>query len=251
MDLAPIYRLRLFTLAQFASTLSVPLPTASVMLQRLKKRGVVKTIRRDTYCVTNPATGDVMADAYEIGSGINNSAYISYHSALEFHGMAQQPFYDVLVTSDERFRCFSFGGMDFRWCAGNIGGVGVVTPVGNPLVRVTDRERTIVDCADRIDRAGGVEELTHSLEGLTFVDEDKLVHYLALYNKAFLYQKVGFLLERIKGQAGISDAFIAVCRDGKRHNVKWMANDDVPCIYVKEWGLYVPKTLKEECYELV
>lgn len=72
---------------------------------------------------------------------------------------------------------------------------GVITPKGNPYVRVTDLERTVIDCCDRIERAGGIEELLHCMEGISLFDESKLEKYLALYNKAFLYQKVGFILE--------------------------------------------------------
>lgn len=37
------------------------------------------------------------------------------------------------------------------------------------------------------------------------LDEDKPRRYLQLYDKAFLYQKTGFMLERIQAQAHISD----------------------------------------------
>ena len=82
---------------------------------------------------------------------------------------------------------------------------GVITPKGNPYVHVTDLERTVIDCCDRIERAGGIEELLHCMEGISLLDEPKLEKYLALYNKAFLYQKVGFILEHSKEHHHISD----------------------------------------------
>ena len=94
-----------------------------------------------------------------------------------------------------------------------LGEDGVITPKGNPLVRVTDLERTLLDCFDRIDRAGGIEELLHCMESVVLLDENKLSGYLKLYNKSFLYQKTGFLLERIKDRAHVSDEFICTCRE--------------------------------------
>ena len=41
---------------------------------------------------------------------------------------------------------------------------GVITPKGNPYVHVTDLERTVIDCCDRIERAGGIEGIA-SLHG--------------------------------------------------------------------------------------
>jgi len=39
------------------------------------------------------------------------------------------------------------------------------------LVKVTDIERTIVDCFDRIARAGSMEELIHSISLITYLNE--------------------------------------------------------------------------------
>ena len=74
----------------------------------------------------------------------------------------------------------------------------MMTPKGNSYVRVTDVESTLLDCFDRIDRAEGIEELLHCMEGIVLLNEERLIDYLARYDKAFLYQKTGYLLERIK-----------------------------------------------------
>jgi predicted transcriptional regulator of viral defense system len=60
------------------------------------------------------------------------------------------------------------------------------------LVRVTDEERTVIDCIDRIDRAGGLEELLHAIAAMTYLNENKLLNYLEIYDKQFLYQKTVF-----------------------------------------------------------
>ncbi|MDR0988136.1 MAG: hypothetical protein LBM06_01555, partial [Prevotellaceae bacterium] len=52
---------------------------------------------------------------------------------------------------------------------------GILNPTGNPLVKVTDLERTVIDCLDYIDRAGGLEELVACLTLITYLKEDKLM----------------------------------------------------------------------------
>ncbi len=132
----------------------------------------------------------------------------------------------MFVKSQTRFNPFAYDDVDYVYCR-NIGeSHSVVVPKGNPYVRVTDLEATLIDCLDRIDRAGGIEELLHCMEAVILVNEDKLVKYLAGYNKTFLYQKTGYLLERIKEQANISDSLIDLCRSKGIQSVKWLTNSD-------------------------
>ena len=123
-----------------------------------------------------------------------------------------------------------------------------MTPKGNPYVRVTDIESTLLDCFDRIDRAGGIEELLHCMEAIVLLDEEKIINYLEKNDKTFLYQKTGYLLERIKEQANISDSLIELCRTKGTKSVKWLTNDEDSDTFVSKWRTYVPQELtsKEE-----
>lgn len=124
----------------------------------------------------------------------------------------------------------------------------MMTPKGNPYVRVTDMESTLLDCFDRIDRAGGIEELLHCMEGIVLLNEERLIDYLARYDKAFLYQKTGYLLERIKEQANISESLLELCRAKGTKSVKWLTNNEESDTFVNKWRMYVPQELtsKEE-----
>lgn len=82
-----------------------------------------------------------------------------------------------LCWQQSRFKDFAFEGIDFVYCAAPFEPTaenGVITPKGNPYVRITDLERTVIDCCDRIERAGGIEELLHCMEGISLLDEPKL-----------------------------------------------------------------------------
>ena len=157
-----------------------------------------------------------------------------------------QVFYNAYVGSESRFNRFTFGGTEFEHCVAPISvdaESGVITPAHSPHVRVTDLERTFVDCCDRLDRSGGAGELVHCFEGIVMLDEDKLRRYLQLYGKAFLYQKTGFMLERIQKQAHISDELIDFCRDQAGNSVKRLTNASDSTHYVSRWKLYVPNDL--------
>lgn len=241
-DIGILYKQKAFTLEYVARMLSISKPAAAKALLRWQERGIVRQIRKNMYTAIDLANGNPIADRFEVASHISATSFVGWHSALELHGLAHQQFFEMYVGSESRFTHFEFEGVTFNYCAapllGEDSGIGFAQ--GNPHVRVTDLERTLVDCFDRIDRAGGPEELMHCMEGLLRVDEERLVHYLQLYDKDFLYQKAGYLLERIKVQAAISDDLINLCRSNGVRYAKRLTNKSDSNRYVSAWKLYVP-----------
>lgn len=250
--LSILYKLRIFTLEELSEALKDRVKSVEGLLARYKQQGWIVAIRRNTYCVVDIASRLPVCNKYEIGSHLSSSACISYHTALEFHGLAHQPFNEAFVKSMSRFNPFSFDDVNYTYCRQAKEIIGVMIPKGNPHVRVTDVESTLLDCIDRIDRAGGIEELLHCMEGVVLLNEEKLASYLARHDKAFLYQKTGFLLERIKEQANISESFLELCRAKGTKSVKRLTNSEESETFVNKWRIYVPQELtsKEE-YELI
>ena len=235
MDLKAIYQLRIFSLEDVMDALSVTKPSATKLLQRLRDKGIVQHIRKNLYTAIDLASEQPLVDKYEVGSSVSPTSYIGWHTALEFHGLAHQVFYNAYVGSESRFNRFTFGGTEFEHCVAPISAdaqSGVITPTHSPHVRVTDLERTFVDCCDRLDRSGGASELVHCLEGIVMLNEDKLRRYLQLYDKAFLYP-----------QAHISDELIDFCRKQAGNSVKRLTNASDSTRYVSRWKLYVPDDL--------
>lgn len=211
--------------------------TAKHILQSYKKAGYIKSIRRNLYVALDLASKNLLASRFEIGSQINESAYISFHSALEYYGVANQVYYKVTVSSDERFRSFEYNGITYEACRSRIH-QGILSPQQTPLVSVTDIERTVVDCIYDIDLAGGLEEILESLSLIPSLNAAKLIMYLENYNQIFLWQKVGFLLENYKDMLKISNDFFTVCRN-HIHDHKQYLEYDENMVYYPEWKLYV------------
>lgn len=80
----------------------------------------------------------------EIGSNITNSSYISHHSTFSYYGFTNQAFYEIYVSSDTRFNDFVFEGITYRFVQSKLS-EGIVKTMTNPLIYITDIERTIVD----------------------------------------------------------------------------------------------------------
>ena len=217
--------------------------TASSLVTSYLKKGYITKIKRNLYSAVNLETKAVLVDKFKIGSSITPNAYISHHSAFEFHGVGHQLFFEVYVSSGYQFRDFTFDGLTYRYIASKTN-EGITTYNTNRGVRVTDLERTVVDCLKDIDKAGGLEEVLQCLRLITFLDSDKLKKYLQLYNIQVLFQKAGYILEHFKEAVKLSDGFFDFCRSNINKSVRYFGNpDDKGLIYNPTWRLYVPKDL--------
>lgn len=216
--------------------------TAKGLLSSYKKQALVIQIRRNLYSATDLATKTTLANKFEIGSQISFSSYISYHSALEYHGIAHQIFYNLFISTDSRFNDFDFEDMHYTYCKSN-NSKGVEMPLMNSLVRVTTLERTVVDCIDQIGRAGGLEELIHCISMITYLDESKLQDYLEVYNKSFLYKKVGFILQIFQNELKLTTNFISLCHQKGALHVKSLTDAEESDTFYKEWNIYAPKNI--------
>ena len=216
--------------------------SAKDLLYNYKKQKLVCQVRRNLYAATDLTTKKCIASKFEIGSNITPSAYISYHAALEYHGIALQLFYSLYVSSEGRFNNFEFDGINYTYCESKIK-PGVYTPNLDSLVKVTDIEQTVVDCIDRIDRAGGIEELIRSISLITYFNEEKLKLYIDRCAKAFLYQKTGFILSYFQQQTKISDNFILHCKKNIGKGVRYLTIREESPIFFKEWNLCAPEDI--------
>lgn len=216
--------------------------TAKDLLYNYKKQRLICPVRRNLYAVTDLATKECLATKFEIGSNITPSSYISYHTALEYHGIAHQLFYGLYASSESRFNNFEFNEISYIYCESRIKS-GSYTPTMNSLIKVTDIERTVVDCIDRIDRAGGLEELIQSISLITYLNEEKLKLYIDAYAKAFLYQKIGFILLYFQQQIKISDNFILHCKKNIDKSVRYLTTREESPVFFKEWNLCAPENI--------
>jgi predicted transcriptional regulator of viral defense system len=216
--------------------------SAKDLLYNYKKQKLICSVRRNLYVATDLATKKSIATKFEIGSNITPTSYISYHTALEYHGIAHQVFYDLYVSSEGRFNNFAFDGINYQYCESKIN-LGVLTPNLDSLVKVTDIERTVIDCIDRIDRAGGLEELIHSFSLITYLNEEKLKLYIDEHAKTFLYQKTGFILSYFRQETKISDNFIFYCKQNIGQSVRYLTTREESPVFFKEWNLCAPENI--------
>ncbi len=114
-------------------------------------------------------------------------------------GVAQSAFYNVVyVATPRRLRPFEYRESRFAPVATPATllelGVEEMKRSGETL-RVAGRELALAQCADRLDLAGGFDELAQSLNGFPSLRWDVLSQILSKFDKVALYRKVGFLVD--------------------------------------------------------
>lgn len=215
---------------------------AEVLLLTYQKRGYIQKIRRDLYCSLNLATGLPDVSRYEVACAIQIDAYIAYHTALEYHGLAHQFWYDVQVATTRPFVHFEHAECAFLPVP-NKTNYGIEEPRFDRGVRVSNIERTIVDCIVRLDLAGGAEEFVHCMEGIKTLRAKEIINVLQAYNASVAYQKVGCALELLKLPVDNINQVLEVCCNNAGSVVNFLTNREESTVYQCKWKLYVPECL--------
>lgn len=217
--------------------------TARVALEKLLKENMVLKIRNGLYTCVSGENGGPVANRYQVASAITPSSYVSHHTAFEYYGSVDQVFYEVYVGSETRFHDFEFDGYTYHYVKGQMKD-GIVSPEFGGGVRVTDKERTIIDSIKDMNLIAGLEEVLSCVISVANIDEEKMSDYMVQYDSAFLYQKIGFIFSEYQSELGISDAFINLCKDKIGNSKRYLTNGISSPTYSSEWKLVYPRNIK-------
>ena len=215
------------------------------LLQRLKKQGRMRQIANGVYSGTFTAAP---LNRYRVPSALRDDAVVALHSALEFHGLANQTFQTVYYFSARPRKDVVFDGVTYHSVVPPRPSLAPAhrlfqTERGAENVLLTGRERSFVDCLFFLDYSGGVEELDKSLAMFPSFDFEAALAYLKLLRSPWLYSRLGFLLDRhadklfFRGKA--RDCFLHKLPRG----VVYLANKRPGQRWVSTWKLMVPETL--------
>ncbi len=205
------------------------------------KKGYIERIKQDLYAVVSLETSLPIPSRYQIASHVADDSYVSYHSAFEYYGYANQVFYDMYVSTGKRVHPFSYDGINYHIVVSK-GKVGVTEP-GNDI-RVTSIERTVIDSIEDFEKIGGLEELLHCISMIPSLSSDKLLEALDIYRYGKLYQKTGYLLENFREDLTIPESFFEECEKHISESKAYFSEDRKDFVFYKRWKLYAPNNLR-------
>lgn len=236
-----------FTLDEFRREMGTG-HSAYNLLTRAVRRGLADRVMRGVYVSRAGRFSNEEPDPYLVAAATSPDAVMVYHSALELHGLAHSPSRRVQFTATRstprfNYRDFEFRRYDLPRGVDPAGAVKSTLLVSRPggIVRVTTRERTLVDCLNRVDLSGGLEEVFRSLAALPYVDAGNVLAYLKELESPTAVARTGWLLEQRAREWYVSEDALEEMRSMLARGPYYLARSNEAGTWVPSWRLYLPE----------
>jgi len=213
-------------------------------ITNLREKGYFQKIKKGVYAVVPPnlVGEDFNPDKFLVAGKVKDDYYISHHSALELHGMAQSTYNRVWVTTKNPAKHFDYKSISYRFITTKYYfGITEVNRQGTKI-KVSDREKTFLDCTRKIKYVGGLEELMKSLNNFPSLNWEKLLNYLGRFGENKLFQKTGFILDNLEFKVPEE---LKEKLSKEVSNKTYYLDKNKESRHVKEWNLMVPKNFEE------
>jgi len=174
-------------------------------LRILERKGWIARIERGKYLVIPLEAGPERKwseDSYLIATELVQPAAIAYWSAIRHWNWTEQIPRIVYVQTTSRKKNtrrtvfgvqYEFVTVDKRKFYGHV----KEWRNGNAIL-VTDKEKTLVDCADDVDRAGTIEELSKAVKAAaSHISWQKLNEYVKQFPNRAVMKRLGYLIESL------------------------------------------------------
>jgi len=147
-------------------------------------------IEKGKYCK------NTFRNEYAIGNHLTSDAVIGYWSALNIHGLTEQFPNKVYVQTQKNKTNTEIFGVNYQFIKVRpykMTGI-IKTGIGTNQFRITDIEKTIIDCFDLPNYSGGFMELIRALNR-TKLSSKKMINYLEAINNKAVIKRIGYLVE--------------------------------------------------------
>lgn len=236
---------RVFTVANLFATVD----SAAAAKQQLKAAvasGTVERVRRGLYVSNSDRFKDEGIDPREVVAALDTKAVLSYHSALEAHGVAHSVCFECRFRTDAVHSPFSFRGIRYVPHPADEGFQSQRTTIGSRVaLPATTREQTLFDCLKHPEWAGGIEEAIRSLSAFPYINAERAAS-LATADSATMAARAGWLLEQRAEAWRVPDEVIRRLRRASANTVsKLDKNAPATRGWSKNWNMRLPETAKE------
>ena len=221
--------------------------TARKVIRNLIRKGWLTRLVGGRYMLLPPEHGPENLgenNPIALAAAVTEPSYIGWWSAAAFHGFTTQKPMTVTVATQRQMPARTIEGTEVRFIKispRKFFGFKKYSVYGRNAA-ITEPEKTVIDCIDRPDLAGGPAELTRIVSSaLGEIDHDKLMTVAMAMKSTALLQRLGFLTDltgrklaqelRSQLRSAIPNSRRSIFGRRKRKD------DDIG--YVAEWGLFV------------
>ena len=221
---------------------------------KLIETGKMQPIRKSLYAVLSPLEKPEKheTDKFLIASKIRVDYYLGYHTVLEYYGSAYSAFNEayVCVQPQKRFDSFNYGRFVFKpvFTKDTTSQI-TEKPYGQALIKVSTKERTFIECLDRVEYAGGWEECIKSLAELGGVDLEKVITLTIQKGKQNLTRETGYFLELLRDTSTfyehLNNDLLEKLKKQVKGSPQYLTRGE-PGKLNKRWRLYIPEVFEDK-----
>ncbi len=245
-----------FTLDAFVAA-GAPKRSATVAYRHLDyfvRVGRLTRVRSGLYAVVpaGVAPETYIPDPYLVAWAAGRGAPLGYHTALELLGVGHSVFRTKMVITDRRVTAFDFGShrVEFappppRLRARGDTELGVATlRYLTAELKITGRERTLVDCLLHPARAGGLEEALNSVNGFGVLDLLALKEYLLALGSRRAWATTGYYLDKRQTHLFVPDQVLEQLAEQRpKSRLYWLTGQRGGHL-APRWNLIVPEAAR-------
>lgn len=184
------HELDIFTAQSFGAVLGEALDEWMPQLRTLVRNELINIIEKGKYCRHN------FRNEYVIGNYLAPDGAIAYWSALNLHGLTEQISNTVFIQTAKLKRDKTVFGVRYQFIKVKPEKItGIETAgYGNHSYKITDKEKTIIDCFDLPEYGGEFPGIIRAFVTKDW-DEQKLIDYAEMVNNIAATKRMGYLAE--------------------------------------------------------
>lgn len=214
MHLLDENEVELFSFSDIENQLGSKFENLNEVLENLVKKKILSRLERGKFCRST------FKDENAIGCFLVPNGAISYWSALNKHGLTEQFPNIIYIQTASQKRNTEVLGVRYKFVRVKVKKITGLQKegYGSRSYRITDIEKTIVDCFDLPEHSGGIAELIRALNTAK-LNAEKMINYCEAIDNISAIKRMGFLIELLDKQGLKSFVKFAKQKVNKRYNL--------------------------------
>jgi predicted transcriptional regulator of viral defense system len=249
------YAERLFTFAK-ASKIIKNIQVCKNTLGRLVKKGYIKRIRAGIYYIVPIDHKDFYPDPIHIATTLRTGVICANTALVVYRLIPKERTIYITGVHAAKLRMKEYTYRIFKSTQSlGIQEIDYITTYGKTKIKITDLERTILDCV--WNKTLRIEELFQALKTAKTqnmnIDIQKMILYLEKYRKPVLYHKIGFLLEALTSYYGFQEQDLELLKRKVSKKTYYLRDRGVRFIrprykHIAKWRVMIPESSYNSIY---